>query len=105
MTRLLLFAALAALAGCKPFGGKTPLTEAQFAELRANCGLTNVVLHPTNRTTTRTVNGIPMTVTIEGQTKDGMTIDISQREMSGQVLVCIHGEFSRMGAEATISLN
>jgi hypothetical protein len=102
---ILVVSATALLSGCGSGGGsgpKTAMTEAQFAELKANCNLQTARFGPSTRSQTSTVNGV--TTTVE-ETKGtlGVMIRISQAE-GISAFQCIHEEFERMGAEAFVSM-
>jgi hypothetical protein len=105
---ILVIASTALLAACGgagtggTSGSKTAMTEAQFAELKANCNLQTARFGPSTSTQTTTINGV--TATVE-ETKGtlGVMIKISQAE-GISAFQCIHDEFERMGAEAFVSM-
>ena len=109
-------AAMAMVAGCggssaSGNGSKTVITEAQFAEVKANCHLEGASLRATNSTTRSTdANGVTSTVTTtyEGAPADGKSIQLaenmSQRDIANAI-PCLKGEFERLGlTEAPLSL-
>mgnify|MGYP003409683775 FL=1 len=83
-------------------GSKTAMTEAQFAELKANCKLTTARFGPSTSTETEVVDGVTMTVE-ETKGTSGVMIKLSQAEGTS-AFSCITDEFERMGAEAYVSM-
>jgi uncharacterized protein (DUF362 family) len=83
-------------------GPKTAMTEAQFAELKANCNLTTARFGPSTTTETSVVDGVTMTVE-ETKGTSGVMIKLSQAEGTS-AFSCITDEFERMGAEAYVSM-
>ena len=92
-------------------GAKTIITEAQFAEVKANCHLDGATLRPTNTTTRSTdANGTTSTVTTtyEGAPAGGKSIqmpDSMSQDDIASAIPCLKGEFERLGVvEAPVSL-
>lgn len=83
-------------------GPKTAMTEAQFAELKANCKLTTARFGPSTTTETSVVKGVTMTVE-ETKGTSGVMIKLSQAEGTS-AFSCITDEFERMSAEAYVSM-
>jgi uncharacterized protein (DUF362 family) len=83
-------------------GPKMTMTEAQFAELKANCNLKTARFGPSTTTETSVVNGVTMTVE-ETKGTSGVMIKLSQAEGTS-AFSCITDEFERMGAEAYVSM-
>jgi hypothetical protein len=115
--RLLAGLAIASsLAGCggSPSGagdGSGVITEAQFAEVKANCQLEDATLRATNSTRTTTdENGVTSTITTtyKDAPADGKSIQLPESMSQGQIanaIPCLKNEFSRLGvAEAPLSL-
>lgn len=108
ISSILIIASAALLAACGSTGSggssgpKTAMTEAQFAELKANCNLQTARFGPSTTSETTVVDGV--TTTVE-ETKGtlGVVIRISQAE-GLSAFECIQGEFERMGAEAFVSM-
>ncbi len=95
-------ALLSACGGGGSSGPKTAMTDAQFAELKANCNLTTARFGPSTTSETKVVDGVTMTIQ-ETSGTIGVQIKISQDEATS-AFACIHGEFERMGAEAFLSM-
>lgn len=89
-------------AGGGSSGPKTAMTEAQFAELRANCKLQAARFGPSTTSETSVVDGVTMTVE-ETKGTSGVMIKLSQAEGTS-AFSCITDEFERMGAEAYVSM-
>lgn len=89
-------------AGSSGSGPKTAMTEAQFAELKANCKLQTARFGPSTTSETSVVDGVTMTVE-ETKGTNGVMIKLSQAEGTA-AFSCITGEFERMGAEAYVSM-
>eukprot|EP01036_Dinobryon_divergens_P037884 gene37884-49647_t len=85
-------------AGSGSSGPKTAMTEAQFAELKANCKLQTARFGPSTTSETSVVDGVTMTVE-ETKGTSGVMIKLSQAEGTS-AFSCITEEFERMGAEA-----
>lgn len=105
---ILIANAMLILGACDGAGGggssgqKTAMTEAQFAELKANCKLQTARFGPSTTTETSVVDGVTMTVE-ETKGTSGVMIKLSQAEGTS-TFSCITDEFERMGAEAYVSM-
>jgi hypothetical protein len=104
---------LAALAGAQCLvgcgGPKTPLTQEQFAEVQANCGLEGASFGSASSSQAQTEtnpDGSTYTVTTEHQGDPGETTIALPADMSdsdvGRAINCLSSEFSRLNAEATV---
>lgn len=89
-------------AGNSSSGSKTAMTEAQFAELKANCKLQTARFGPSTTNETSVIDGVPVSVE-ETKGTSGVMIRLSQAEGTA-AFSCITGEFERMGAEAYVSM-
>jgi hypothetical protein len=89
-------------AGSGSSGPKTAMTEAQFAELKANCKLQTARFGPSTTSETSVVDGVTMAVE-ETKGTSGVMIKLSQAEGTS-AFSCITEEFERMGAEAYVSM-
>lgn len=78
------------------------LTETQFEELKANCGLTGATFGPTARTETTIEDGVESTVTYEAEPGD-MSIFVDEPQVAGS-MHCISSEFKRLGASAKLGI-
>lgn len=98
-------------AGAASDGRKTVITDAQFAEVKANCHLEGATLRATNSTKTTTdANGVTSTVTTtyKDAPADGKSIQLpdsmSQSDIANAI-PCLDGEFDRLGLiEAPLAL-
>jgi hypothetical protein len=95
------------VAGCG--GPKTPLTHEQFVEVQANCNLGAATLGPANTTQTGTgtnPDGSTYTITTEYEPGSNETTIVLPDGMGeadiAQAIVCLKGEFDRLGAEARL---
>ncbi len=110
------FAATAMVAGCGGSsatgnGSKAVITEAQFAEVQANCHLEGASLRATNSTIRSSdANGVTSTVTTtyEGAPANGKSIQLAENMSQSDIanaIPCLKGEFERLNlVEAPLSL-
>ncbi len=83
---------------------KGPMTEAQFAELKANCNFSSgVTFSPVQGTESYTKDGIDYKVTNNENTPGEMQIEISEAVLTPEIVMCISSGSVRMGAEARVS--
>ncbi len=95
------------VAGCSEGGAFSsepgPITDEQFVQLKEECGLPDAKLVSSNRTSSFTTNdGIPVTVTNEGNSASSRTVILSRKRSNRQlagVVMCLAEFQDRTGAE------
>jgi hypothetical protein len=92
-------------------GADNVITDAQFAEVKTNCGLEGATLQTTNSTTTTTdSNGVTSTVTTtyKDAPANGKSIQLPESMSEGEIALsipCLKSEFERLGVvEAPLRL-